>query len=144
MVWNKEIIICNYLVKNVPNKKIEIKNLKLTPQFLHELLDINAEFGGIDFGKLFKGKSPSVETGSKTDGGIGGVNTDDTHRTIIVGIGGNDDVDVLNNTLESQKQIFLLQLQFQEGTVHFVHEKNGLDPFGDSLTQYSFGLHAHT
>ena len=116
----------------------------LTPQFLHELLNINAEFGSIKFSKLFDGKGPSVETGSETNGSIGGVNTDNTHGTIIIGVGGNNDVDVLNNPLESKEQIFLLQLQLQQSTVHLVHEKDRLDPFGDGLSQDGFSLHTDT
>ena len=32
----------------------------------------------------------------------------------------------------------------EKSSVHFVHEKNGLDTFSNGLTQDSFGLHADT
>ena len=67
-----------------------------------------------------------------------------THGAIIISVGGNDNIDVFNDTLESQKQILLFQLQFQKGTVHFVHQENRLDPLGDSLTEDSLSLDAHT
>ena len=67
-----------------------------------------------------------------------------THRAIVISVGSNDNIDVFNDTLESQKQILLLQLQFQKGTVHFVQQKNRLDPLGDSLTEDSLSLDAHT
>ena len=67
-----------------------------------------------------------------------------THGSIIVSVGSNDNIDVFNDTLESQKQILLLQLQFQKGTVHFVHQENRLDPLGDGLTEDSLSLDAHT
>lgn len=67
-----------------------------------------------------------------------------THGTAVIGVGGNDDVDILNNTLEGLVQLLRLQLQLQQGTVHLVHEQDRLDALGDGLTQYSLGLHAHT
>lgn len=67
-----------------------------------------------------------------------------THGTTVIRIGGNDDVHVFNDTLESLIEFFSVQLQLKESTVHFVHEQDGLDTFGDGLTQYSFSLYAHT
>ena len=104
----------------------------------------DTELGGIQFSKLLDGKGPSVKSRSETDGGIRRIDTDDTHGTVVISIGGNDDVDVLNDTLESKEKIFLLQLKFQQSTVHLVHEKNGLDTFGGGLTQDSLGLHTDT
>merc|ERR1711971_843048 len=51
---------------------------------------------------------------------------------------------VTTTDLESQKQILLFQLQFQKGTVHFVHQENRLDPLGDGLREDGLSLDAHT
>ena len=82
----------------------------------------DTELGGIQFSKLLDGKGPSVKSRSETDGGIGRIDTDDTHGTVVVSVGGNDNIDVFDDTLEGQKEILLVQLQLQKGTVHFVHE----------------------
>lgn len=116
----------------------------LTPKLVHELVSIDLELGGIHLGKLLESKSPSVKAGTETNGSVGRINTDNSHRTIVISIGSDDDVDVLNNPLESLVQVFLIQLQLQEGAVHFVHEKNGLDSLGDGLTQHGLGLHTDT
>ena len=117
---------------------------KIFLKYFFQLTYGNTELGGVQFSKLLDGKGPSVKSRSETDGGIGRIDTDDTHGTVVISIGGNDDVDVLNDTLESKEEIFLLQLEFQQSTVHLVHEKNGLDTFGDGLTQDSLGLHTDT
>ena len=69
---------------------------------------------------------------------------DITHWSRLVIVGGNDDVDVLNDTLEGLEQVLGLKLQLEQSTVHLVHEQNGLDALADGLSQHSLGLHAHT
>ena len=93
---------------------------------------------------MFEGKGPTVKTGTETNRGIGRINTDNAHGTFIISIGGDDDIDVLDNLLEGQEQFFLFKLEFQEGTVHFVHEKDRLDTFSNGLPKYSLSLHADT
>lgn len=70
--------------------------------------------------------------------------TDFTHRATVVAISSNDDVYIFDDTLESLEELLGFQLQFQKGTVHLVHEKNGLDTFRNGLTEYSFSLHTYT
>ena len=62
-------------------KKIIRKNnyaRDLTPKFLHKFFGVNTEFGGVDFGELFEGEGPTVETGSETNGSVSRVNADGT------------------------------------------------------------------
>ena len=66
-----------------------------------------------------------------------------THGSTIIRIRSNNDVNVLNNALESLVQLFRVQLQFQQSPVHLVHEQNGLDTFGDGLPEYGLGLDTH-
>lgn len=63
---------------------------------------------------------------------------------LILSVGGDDDVDCLNDTLESLVQIFWLKLQLQQGTVHLVHHQDWLDALANGLTEHSLGLHTHT
>jgi hypothetical protein len=52
-----------------------------------------------------------VKAGAETDGGVGGVDADDAHGAVVVGVGGDDDVDVLNDALERLVEVFRIQLQ---------------------------------
>lgn len=69
---------------------------------------------------------------------------DITHGTALVIVGSDDDVDVLDDTLEGLIQVLGLQLQLEQGAIHLVHEQDRLDALADGLTQHSLGLHAHT
>ena len=60
-------------------------------------------------------------------------NLDVAHGTVIIGVGGDDDVDILDDTVEGLVQFFLLQLQLQKSAVHFVHHENRPDTLGDGL-----------
>merc|ERR1740128_1106050 len=117
---------------------------KFSPQLLHHFINFDSELTGVHLGELLQGESPSVEAGTESDGTIVNVHTDDTHGSIVVSVGGNNNVDVLNDPLEGLVEILLLQLQLKESSVHLVHEEDGADTLGNSLSQYSLGLHAHT
>ena len=67
-----------------------------------------------------------------------------SHRIILQSIGCNDDVDILNNSLEDLVQRFCLKLQCQQSQVHLVHEKNRLDSLSNSLSQHGLCLHTYT
>ena len=51
-----------------------------------------------------------MKAGAETDGGVGGVDADDAHGAVVVGVGGDDDVDVLNDALERLVEVFRIQL----------------------------------
>merc|ERR1719334_363629 len=86
----------------------------------------------------------SVGFGSETNRGVVDINSDNTHGTVIISIGGNNDVDVLNNSLESLEEFFLLKLQLKESSVHLVHEEDWPDPLGDGLPEDGLGLDTDT
>lgn len=67
-----------------------------------------------------------------------------SHRVVFDSIGSNDDIDVLNNSLEDLVEGLCLKLQCQQSQVHLVHEENWFDSLSNSLSQYSFCLHTHT
>jgi hypothetical protein len=102
-----------------------------------------------------------VEARSETDGSERRIDSNVTHWAILVTIGGNDDVNVLNDALEAQvrtrfvynnslenleclEEILLLELELKKGTIKLVHEKHWLDALGDGLTKHGLGLHADT
>eukprot|EP00043_Microstomoeca_roanoka_P011771 m.111338 g.111338 ORF g.111338 m.111338 type:complete len:377 (-) comp15293_c0_seq1:145-1275(-) len=116
----------------------------VTPETTHHLLNVNAKLVRVHLGKLLEGKGPAVETRAETDGTLGHIDLDGTHGTIIITVGGDNDVDALNDTLEGLVEIFLLELELEKSAVHLVHEKNGLDALSNGLTEHSLGLHAHT
>lgn len=64
--------------------------------------------------------------------------------TLSFPIGGNDDIHILHNTLESLVQLFWLQLQLQQCSVHLIHHQDRLDPLSNGLSQHSFCLYTHT
>lgn len=63
---------------------------------------------------------------------------------LILSIGGDNDVDVLHNTLEGLEELIRLQLQLKQSPVHLVHHENRFDALSDGLPQYSLSLHTHT
>lgn len=108
---------------------------------VHQLNGVNLELICIHLSKLLQCKSPAVQTRAKTNATLAWVNANLTHGSFIISISSNNDVDVFDNTLESLVESFLVKLELKERTVHFIHEKDRLDTFTNSLTQYSFGLH---
>jgi hypothetical protein len=116
----------------------------ITPEPGHELWDFNLEFVRVHFCELLEGVGPSMETGTETDGTVHRVNLDVSHRTIFFTVGCDDNVDVLDDTLESLVKIFLFKLEFEQGTVHLVQEQNWSDTLLNGLSKDSLGLDADT
>ena len=116
----------------------------LSPKLLHHFVNINSELASIHLSELLKGESPSMEPRSESNGTVVDIHTDNSHRSIVVTVGGNNDVDVLNNPLEGLVEFLLSKLKLEKSSVHFVHEKNGTNPLSNSLSEYSLGLDTHT
>lgn len=66
------------------------------------------------------------------------------HGTVIVRVRRDDNVNVLDDTLEGLIQILAVELKLQQRAIHLVHEQNGLDTLSDCLAQYGFGLYTYT
>jgi len=118
----------------------------VAPELLHELGSLSTKLLSVHIGKLLERESPRVKAGTESDGTLAGVDLDVAHGCILVGttVGGDDDVDVLNDTLELLVELFGLELERQKRQVHLVHEDDGLDSLTNSLSQYGLGLYAHT
>lgn len=83
-----------------------------------------------------------MKTGTEGDGTLLGVDLDVTKS--LVEVGGDDDVDGLNDTGEVLVQILLGELELKKSTVDLVDNDNGLDTLTKSLTQDSLGLDTDT
>jgi len=59
-------------------------------------------------------------------------------------MGGNDNVDRLNDTQEDLIHSFTINLKFKNSSVNLVDDKYWLDFFSESLTKYSFSLDSNT
>ena len=116
----------------------------ISPEVLHEFVDLNSELVGVHLRELLEGESPSVESRSESDVSDRWINHDWSHWSVVVSVGGDDDVDVLNNTLEGLEELLSSELKLKKSTVHLVHEKNWLDTLSDGLTKHSFGLDTHS
>ena len=115
----------------------------VTPESLHELGDLDLELGRVHFGKLLQGVRPAVEAGTETNRAVFRRDLDFAHWTIVVTVGGDDDVDVFDDTLEGLVQVFLFELEFEQRTVHLVQEEDWLDTLADGLSKDSLGLDAN-
>lgn len=116
--------------------------VRVTPETLHHLVLVNTELLGVTGSELADGESPSVQTGTESNGTLLGVNLDVTKR--LVEVGGDDDVDGLDDTGEVLVQVLLGDLELEKSTVDLVDDNNGLDALTESLAEHSLGLDAHT
>ena len=116
----------------------------VTPESLHQLGLLDSELGRVQLSELLQRESPAMQTGAETHGSFHWVDGNIAHGAIVIAVGGDDDVDVLDDSLQGLVQILFLQLQSQECQVHLVHEEDRLDSLSDGLTQHGFSLHTHT
>ena len=65
----------------------------------HKLGRGNLEQGRVNVSDLLDGESPAMETGTETNGSLGGVHTHLSHGSSVIIVGSNDNIHVLNNTL---------------------------------------------
>ena len=117
----------------------------VSPQVLHHFVEVDAHLLGIHLSELFEGEGPTVESGSESDRSLSGGHVEATHGAVLVGasVGGDNNVNVLDNTGEGLVEFFGVQLEFEESAVHLVHEKDRLYTLGNSLPEDGLGLDAH-
>jgi len=117
----------------------------VAPESLHELGRLHLKLLAVHIGKLLEGESPRVKAGTEADSTSGWVDLDVTESGVLIGttVGGNDDVDVLNDSLELLVELLWAELEGQQSQVHLVHEKHWLNSLGNGLSEYGLGLHAN-
>jgi hypothetical protein len=114
-----------------------------TPEFLHELVKVEFEFTRVDTSEAGQSKGPTEKSRTEGDCSIGGINLLSlTHVFTLVGW--DDDVGVLDDTLEVLIHVLTIDLELKDTAIYFVDEQNGLDLLTKSLTEYSLGLDANT
>jgi hypothetical protein len=98
---------------------------------------------GVDSGESGQGEGPTEEGRTEGDGTSNGVDLLGlTH--IISLISGDDNVGVLNDTLELLIHVLTLDLELKDTSVNLVDEEDGLDLLTECLSKHGFGLHADT
>lgn len=114
----------------------------VTPKLGHELGLGDTKLLGVSTGELSERESPTVETGSKGDCSLFGVDLDVTKSG--VGVGGDNDVDRLDGSAEGLVEILLFDLELEQSSVDLVDDKHGLDSLGQRLSQDGLGLDTDT
>jgi len=114
----------------------------VTPELDHHLLTVDTELLGVSVGELTEGESPTVETGTESNGTLFGVDLEVTKS--LVQVGRDNDVDVLNGTQEGVVEGLLVDLEFEKSTVNLVDDNNRLNTLTKGLTKHSLGLHTDT
>lgn len=66
------------------------------------------------------------------------------HGAILISVRCNDNIERLDNALECLVEVFLLQLQLQQGSVHLVHKTYRLDPLSNGLAKHCLCLYTYS
>ena len=138
--WKELALIVDRLVEELPGGWVVVP---LAPKLWHELADLNTELGGVELGELGKGEAEAVETRAEADGTLGWGNGEVTHWAIWVGVGGDDNVDVIDVLGEGLVHLFWVSVEFEKAPVDLVDDDDWLDPLGKGLTENSLGLDAN-
>ena len=72
----------------------------VSPESGHELGGLDTELGSIHLSEVLEGEGPAVEARAETNGAVRGVDSNVTHGAILITICGDDDVDVIDDTLQ--------------------------------------------
>ena len=115
----------------------------ISPELLHKLCNIKLEFFRVSTSESGKGEGPSKKSRSKSYSTVGWVNLL-SFSHIIALVSGNNDVCILDDTLEILIHSLSVNLEFKDTTINFVDEKYWLNLFTKSLTQNCLSLHANS
>jgi hypothetical protein len=115
----------------------------VTPEFLHESGTIELEFLGIGRGKSGEGEGPTEESGTEGDSTVGGIDLVGLSHVLEL-VGGDDNVGVLDNSLEVLIHGLTIDLQLEDTSVDLVDHHDWLDLLSEGLTENSLSLHADT
>ena len=115
----------------------------VAPEFLHELCAIELELLGVGGGETGEGEGPAEEGGTESDGTVGWVDLLGLTHVLKL-VGGDDDVGVLDNTLEVLVHSLTINLEFEDTSVNLVDHHDGLNLLREGLSQDSLGLDADT
>ena len=115
----------------------------ITPELLHEAIAVELELLGVLVGEAGKCEGPAEKCRAKGNGTFGRVNLlGFTH--VFEFVGRDDDVGVLDDTLEVLVHGLAIDLEFENTAVDFVNHHNRLDLLRQGLSEDSLSLHTDT
>mmetsp|Transcript_10545 Transcript_10545/g.29798 ORF Transcript_10545/g.29798 Transcript_10545/m.29798 type:complete len:859 (+) Transcript_10545:55-2631(+) len=112
----------------------------VSPELAHHLLLGDSELLGVELSKGGEGEGPSVKTGREGDGSLVRVHLN--LPELLVGVGGHDNVGVLDHAQEVGVRLLSLKHELQEAPVHLVDGQHRANPLTQRLPQHGLGLHA--
>ena len=115
----------------------------VSPKFLHHLLSLDTEFLGINLGEFGKGEGPSEKSGSHSGGTDFWVNLLSFAHVFAL-VGGDDDVNVLDNSLELVVHGLSINLKFEDTSINFIDHEYWLNLFSECLSQHGLSLDGDT
>jgi len=119
----------------------------ITPKFLHHLAFLDTEFGGIDFGEFGNGESPSEKSGTEGTCTLDWVNLHILElfvSVILILIGSNKNVDILDNSEEFLIHGLTINLLFEDTSINLVNNENWDNLLTESLSEDGLGLYGST
>jgi len=88
----------------------------ISPEFFSHFFTLDTEFFTIDISELGESESPSEKSRTHSTGTLLWVNLKLlSHSTFFIFIGGNNNVDILNNSQEVLVHFFTINLEFEDG-----------------------------
>lgn len=138
-LWVEVVVALDSMLEVI---QLVIKREIAYPETVHHLSAINTELLSVALGELTDSESPSVETGTESDSSLVWVDLAVTEG--LVEVGSDNNVNGFDGTGESLVQIFLGDLQFEEGTIDLVDDTNWSDTLRKSLTQDGLSLDTDT
>ena len=115
----------------------------ITPELLHESGAIELKLLGVGSGKPGEGEGPAEEGRTKGNSASSWVNLLGLSHVLEL-ISGDDDVSVLDDTLEVLVHSLTIDLELKDTSVDLVDHHDRLDLLAESLTEDGLGLHTDT
>ena len=115
----------------------------VAPELLHESRTIQLELLGVGRGESGQGEGPAEKSGTEGNSTVGGVDLIRLAHVLEL-VSGNDDIGVLDDTLEVLVHGLAIDLKFQDASVNFVDHHDGLNLLRQGLTEDGLGLYADT
>jgi hypothetical protein len=115
----------------------------VSPKFLHHLLSVDTEFLGVNLSEFGEGESPSEKSGSHSGGTGLWVNLLSLAHILAL-IGGDNDVNVLDNSLELVVHGLSINLELKDTSINLIDHEDWLNLFSESLSQDGLSLDGDT
>ena len=113
------------------------------PKLVHHLLSGDSEFLGVDSGESGEGEGPSEKSGTHSAGTVLWVNLLRFSHVFAL-VGGDDNVDVLNNSVEFLEHSLTINLELEDTSINLVDHQAWLDLLGEGLSEDGLGLDGDT